>query len=605
MPLRAASSVVEVVGQTPVVALPALVPDSVELFGKLEALNPGGSVKDRIGIAMLQAAERDGQIEPGKTTIVEATSGNTGIALAFACAAKGYELVLTLPQGMSREREVLLRLYGAKLEIIESLGGMTEAVEAARRLADSGDAFLPDQFSNPANPAAHEATTGPELFAQLDGKLDVLVCGVGTGGTLTGTGRHLKARLPQLEIVAVEPASSPVLSGGNAGPHRIQGIGAGFVPPVLERELIDEIIAITDDDAIDTAWLAARRCGVLAGLSCGAALAAAIQIGQRPESRGKRIAVILPDSGERYSSTPFFVPPTRRLRADIGAFAQAPREHCRPRPVAVGRLDMAGRAEQIDRQPERVGERRLRAALRPPRIVVGEHDARATRHQLRPDRRERRLGEGIGGGGLRQLRRDDERDAIGDHGGRLRACSVREPQPGRERMRHDDQFAARIAALVAHRRVVAGDLRQSSLQRLLPGVKAWGVRRRQFAEPRDVPPCAQLGRQPHQPVVGADATESVKQHEPRHARSLRPSEPAAPSHNGVRGVAAPRKLTVRQRCGLDGPLPAGYPRSRWTSIGRAARQAQAAGRLHPYAVVGGMRTRRCRCSAWSLASRCC
>ncbi|MEH3054529.1 MAG: cysteine synthase A [Patulibacter minatonensis] len=309
---KAVQSVVDLVGNTPVVELQGLAPESVRLFGKLEVFNPGGSVKDRIGIAMLDAAERDGLIEPGKTTIVEATSGNTGIALAFACAAKGYELVLTLPQGMSREREVLLRLYGAKIEVVESLGGMQEAVAAARRMADSGDAFLPDQFSNPANPAAHEATTGPELYDQLDGKIDVLVCGVGTGGTITGTGRYLKARLPELQVVAVEPAASPVLSGGAAGPHRIQGIGAGFVPPVLDRSLIDEVIAVTDDDAIDTAWAAARRCGVLAGLSCGAALSGALQIARRPETAGKRIAVVLPDSGERYSSTPFFVPPARR-----------------------------------------------------------------------------------------------------------------------------------------------------------------------------------------------------------------------------------------------------------------------------------------------------
>ncbi len=309
---RAVSSVVDLVGNTPVVELTNLGPDEVRIFGKLEVFNPGGSVKDRIGVAMIEAAEREGLIEPGKTTIVEATSGNTGIALAFACAAKGYELVLTLPQGMSREREVLLRLYGARLEIIESMGGMNEAVAAARALAGDSDAFLPDQFSNPANPAAHEASTGPELFEQLDGKIDVLVCGVGTGGTITGTGRYLKARLPELHIVAVEPASSPVLSGGKPGPHRIQGIGAGFVPPVLQRELIDEVIPVSDDDAIDTAWLAARRCGVLAGLSCGAALAGALEVARRPESRGKRIAVVLPDSGERYSSTPFFVPPARR-----------------------------------------------------------------------------------------------------------------------------------------------------------------------------------------------------------------------------------------------------------------------------------------------------
>ncbi len=306
------SSVIDLVGRTPVVEISQLAPEGTQIFGKLEVFNPGGSVKDRIGKAMIDAAEAEGRIEPGKTTIVEATSGNTGIALAFVCAAKGYELVLTLPQGMSREREVLLRLYGVRVEVIESMGGMNEAVAAARELAASGDAFLPDQFSNPANPAAHEATTGPELFEQLDGKIDVLVCGVGTGGTITGTGRYLKARLPKLEVVAVEPASSPVLSGGNAGPHRIQGIGAGFVPPVLQRDLIDEILSISDDDAIDTAWALARRAGILAGLSCGAAFAGALEVARRPESRGKRIAVVLPDSGERYSSTPFFVPPATR-----------------------------------------------------------------------------------------------------------------------------------------------------------------------------------------------------------------------------------------------------------------------------------------------------
>ncbi|MDO9353993.1 MAG: cysteine synthase A [Solirubrobacteraceae bacterium] len=312
MSLRAVSSVVDLVGRTPVVELSQIAPEGTRIFGKLEVFNPGGSVKDRIGVAMIEAAEKEGRITPGKSTIVEATSGNTGIALAFACAAKGYELVLTLPQGMSREREVLLRLYGVRVEVIESMGGMNEAVAAARRMATSDDVFLPDQFSNPANPAAHEATTGPELFEQLDEKIDVLVCGVGTGGTITGTSRFLKPRLPDLQVIAVEPASSPVLSGGKPGPHRIQGIGAGFVPPVLQRDLIDEILSITDDDAIDTAWAVARQCGVLAGLSCGAAIAGAIQIARRPESRGKRIAVVLPDSGERYSSTPFFVPPARR-----------------------------------------------------------------------------------------------------------------------------------------------------------------------------------------------------------------------------------------------------------------------------------------------------
>ena len=216
--------------------------------------------------------------------------------------------MLTLPQGMSREREGLLRLYGARVEITESLGGMNEAVDAARAMAADPDVFLPDQFSNPANPAAHRRTTGPELWDALDGKLDVLVCGVGTGGTITGAGEFLKARNPALTVIAVEPASSAVLSGRAPGPHKIQGIGAGFVPPVLNREIIDEVVAVDDEDAIQTARDVARREGVLVGISCGAALAAAIAVGQRPESDGKRIVVVLPDSGERYVSTPFFAP---------------------------------------------------------------------------------------------------------------------------------------------------------------------------------------------------------------------------------------------------------------------------------------------------------
>jgi cysteine synthase A len=299
-------NVSELVGSTPVVQLTRIGPEGVSLFGKIEAGNPGGSVKDRIGVAMIEAAEREGRIEPGRSTIVEATSGNTGIALAFVCAAKGYDLVLTLPQGMSREREGLLRLYGAKVDVIESMGGMNEAVMAARAMAEDRDVFLPDQFANPANPEAHRRTTGPELWDQLDGKVDVLVCGVGTGGTITGAGEYLKHKNPKLHVVACEPQTSAVLSGRAAGPHRIQGIGAGFVPPVLNRELLDEIIPVSDEAAIETARLCARREGVLAGLSCGAALWAALQIAARPESQGKRIAVVLPDSGERYVSLPFF-----------------------------------------------------------------------------------------------------------------------------------------------------------------------------------------------------------------------------------------------------------------------------------------------------------
>src|SRR5579884_1173306 len=264
------TNIAEHVGRTPMVQLTRIAAGlEVELFAKLEAFNPGGSVKDRIGVSMIEAAERDGLIEPGRSTIVEATSGNTGIALAFVCAAKGYELVLTLPQGMSREREGLLRLYGARVEVPESLGGMTEA---------------------------------------LGGKIDIFVAGVGTGGTITGAGDVLKARNPLCRLVAVEPSASPVLSGGPPGPHKIQGIGAGFVPEVLDRELLDEVIAVDDEDAIETARLLARREGVLAGISGGASVWAALHVAARPESRGARIVTILPDSGERYVSTPFFAP---------------------------------------------------------------------------------------------------------------------------------------------------------------------------------------------------------------------------------------------------------------------------------------------------------
>jgi cysteine synthase A len=302
-------NIAEHVGGTPMVQLTRLAPEGGgEVFAKLEMFNPGGSVKDRIGVAMIEAAEAEGRIEPGRTTIVEATSGNTGIALAFVCAAKGYDLTLTLPQGMSLERERLLRLYGARVQITESLGGMDEAVAAARALAKDPDVWLPDQFSNPANPAIHERTTGPEMWDAMDGRIDCFVAGIGTGGTITGCARFLKARNPRARIVGVEPLASAVLSGRRPGPHKIQGIGAGFVPPVLQRDLVDEVIAVDDEDALETARLLARREGVLAGISCGAAVWAALEIAARPESRGSRIAVVLPDSGERYVSTPFFAP---------------------------------------------------------------------------------------------------------------------------------------------------------------------------------------------------------------------------------------------------------------------------------------------------------
>ncbi|HEX3433539.1 MAG TPA: cysteine synthase A [Solirubrobacteraceae bacterium] len=307
-------NIAELVGDSPLVELARMLEGrpaadaGAQLFAKLESFNTGGSVKDRIGVAMIEAAEAEGRIEPGRTTIVEATSGNTGIALAFVCAAKGHELILTLPQGMSRERESLLRLYGARVEVTESLGGMSEAVAAARALASDDDVFLPDQFTNPANPEAHRNRTGPEIERALDGRVDVLVAGVGTGGTITGVGEYLRERNPQLRVVAVEPAGSAVLSGGSPGPHRIQGIGAGFVPPVLNRELLDEVIAVSDDDAIQTAWTCAKRMGLLAGISCGAALWAALEVADRPESAGKRIVVVMPDSGERYVSQAFFAP---------------------------------------------------------------------------------------------------------------------------------------------------------------------------------------------------------------------------------------------------------------------------------------------------------
>jgi len=280
----------------------------VKLFGKLEAFNPGGSVKDRIGVAMIEAAEKEGIIEPGRTTIVEASSGNTGIALAFVCAAKGYPLRIFLPQGMSREREALLRMYGARVEVVESMGGMNEAVDAARAMAMEDDVFLPDQFSNPANPEAHRTGTGPEILKAMGDKVDIFVAGVGTGGTITGAGEAIKAKNPKAKVVAVEPATSAVLSGGPPGPHRIQGMGAGFVPDVLNRDLLDEVIPVTDEVAIATAQRAAAQLGVLAGLSCGAALAGAIEVAGRPESKGARIATVLPDSGERYISAPYFAP---------------------------------------------------------------------------------------------------------------------------------------------------------------------------------------------------------------------------------------------------------------------------------------------------------
>jgi cysteine synthase len=297
------------VGNTPLVALPRLgaeVPG--EVVAKLEFFNPGGSVKDRIGVAMIDAAERDGLIERGRSVIVEPTSGNTGIALALVAAARDYRLILTLPEGMSRERTALLRTYGAEVHETPSLGGMNEAVELADRLAKEHDGFIPQQFSNPANPEIHRRTTAEEIWRDLDGEVDAFVAGVGTGGTITGVGQVLKERRPEIKVIGVEPASSPVLSGGQPGPHKIQGIGAGFVPGVLDREVIDEIVQVSDEDALDTAREAAQREGLLIGISAGAAVRAALDLAQREEMAGKRIVAIVPDSGERYMSLPFFAP---------------------------------------------------------------------------------------------------------------------------------------------------------------------------------------------------------------------------------------------------------------------------------------------------------
>jgi cysteine synthase A len=277
-----------------------------EIVAKLEYLNPGGSVKDRIGVAMLDAAEADGLIERGKSVIVEPTSGNTGIALALVCAARGYELVLTLPEGMSRERSKLLRAYGAEVHETPSLGGMGEAIDLARKIARERKGFIPQQFSNPANPAVHRRTTAEEIWAATGGEVDAFVCGVGTGGTITGVGLVLKERRPEALVIAVEPTGSPVLSGGAPGPHKIQGIGAGFVPDVLDRAVIDEILQVGDEDALAAARDAAQLDGLLIGISAGAAFAAALRIAARPEMEGKRVVTIAPDGGERYMSLPFF-----------------------------------------------------------------------------------------------------------------------------------------------------------------------------------------------------------------------------------------------------------------------------------------------------------
>jgi len=280
---------------------------TADILAKLESFNPTASVKDRIAGAMVQAAERDGTISAERTVLVEPTSGNTGIALAMVAAARGYRLILTMPDTMSTERRAMLRAYGAELQLTPGEQGMQGAIERARELVQEiPGAYLLQQFDNPANPAVHAASTAEEIWMDTDGSLDVLVAGVGTGGTITGCAGVLKSRLPQLRVVAVEPAASPVLGGGVAGPHRLQGLGAGFIPPVLDMDRIDEVMAVSDDEAMDVGRRLAREEGLLCGVSSGAVVAAALRIGQRPAMAGRRIVVILASFGERYLSTPMF-----------------------------------------------------------------------------------------------------------------------------------------------------------------------------------------------------------------------------------------------------------------------------------------------------------
>ncbi len=307
---RVYSSITETIGDTPIVRLDKFAREKgikANLLAKLEFFNPIASVKDRIGVAMIETLEEQGRITPGKTVLVEPTSGNTGIALAFAAAAKGYRLILTMPETMSIERRKMLALLGAELVLTEGPKGMKGAIAKAEELAaDLPDAIIPQQFENPANPEIHRRTTAEEIWNDTDGAVDILVAGIGTGGTITGAGQVLKSKKPSVKVVAVEPTDSPVLSGGNPGPHKIQGIGAGFAPKILDTNVYDEIVTVSNDDAFANARLVARLEGVPVGISSGAALAAATVIGQREENAGKTIVVIIPSFAERYLSTALF-----------------------------------------------------------------------------------------------------------------------------------------------------------------------------------------------------------------------------------------------------------------------------------------------------------